>query len=67
MLKKQTCLACYAREIEGVLHQENNVNIVWFSFGCNERSKDNEASQLIGASCEQIYSTKALGHSSTLQ
>jgi len=48
VLKHQRGVTRHGRQIEGVLHEEDDVNIVRFGLGGHERSKNDETCQPTG-------------------
>jgi hypothetical protein len=66
VLKYQGGLARHGCQIEGVLHEEYDVNVVRFSLGGDERSKNDKTRQLPGGGCELVNAVQTVGHGTTL-
>jgi len=66
VLKHQSGLTRHGRQVEGVLHQENDVNVVRFGVGGYERSKNDETRQVPSRGRELVDAVQPIGHGTTL-
>ncbi len=60
--KHQSSLTLHGRQVESVLHEEDDVNVFRFSLGSDERTKHDETRQLSGGGHKLVNAMQPAGN-----
>jgi len=67
VMKDQRGLTCHELGIKGIVHEHEDVHIVWGGLRRHKGPKNDEAGQLSGAPGQRVNARQALGDYPTLQ